>query len=265
MTREKRLQSLIRRLMIGAASVSAFIVIWYIVAWIDKESVVVYPHNAFGVIASYFTTQIPWRGYALQQEVVASLGRLFWGFLLAFALAVPLGLLIGYSWIANVASRPIIEVLRPIPPLAWLPVFVVVFRNDVGPIMVVFLGIFFPVLLAMVFGVRSVPKELVEAARTLGANRLAIFKKVIFPSTVPYMMNGIYTGLGVGWMCIVAAEMMGVRGGGLGELISSAGSSGNYDVMYAAMILLGVFGFLTTEMARILSQEVRRWMGMKAD
>jgi ABC-type nitrate/sulfonate/bicarbonate transport system permease component len=265
MTKEKRLQSLLRRLMIGAASVAAFIVIWYIVAWIDKESVVVYPHNAFVALLSSFVAPIPWRGFAMQQEIVSSLGRLFWGFLLAFALAVPLGLLIGYSWIANVASKPIIEVLRPIPPLAWLPVFVVVFRNDLGPVMVVFLGIFFPVLLAVIFGVRSVPRELVEAARTLGANKLAIFKKVIFPSTVPYMMNGIYTGLGVGWMCIVAAEMMGVRGGGLGELIFSAGSSGNYDVMYAAMVMLGVLGFLTTEMARVLSQEVRRWMGMKAD
>jgi len=265
MMSDKRLQIILRRLLIGLASVGAFIVIWYVVAWLDKESVVVYPHTAFSALASYFTNSIPWRGYAMGQETLASLGRLFWGFLLAFVLAVPLGLLIGYSWIANVAAKPIIEVLRPIPPLAWLPVFVVIFRNDLGPVMVVFLGIFFPLLLAIVFGVRSVPRELVEAARTLGASRLTVFRKVIFPSTVPYMMNGIYTGLGVGWMCIVAAEMMGVRGGGLGDLISASSSSGNYDVMYAAMILLGVFGFLTTEMARILSQEVRRWMGMKAD
>lgn len=265
MTREKRLQSYLRRSMIGAASVSVFIVIWYIVAWIDHESVIVYPHNVFATLMSSFAAPIPWRGHAISQDIVASLGRLFWGFMLAFALAVPLGLLIGYSWIANVASRPIIEVLRPIPPLAWLPVFIVVFRNDLGPVMVVFLGIFFPVLLAVIFGVRSVPRELVEAARTLGAKRPAIFKKVIFPSTVPYMMNGIYTGLGVGWMCIVAAEMIGVRGGGLGDLIWQSYSSGNYPELYAGMVMLGVFGFLTTELARILSQEVRRWMGMKMD
>jgi len=265
MPKEERRRNLLRRLTIGTLSIAVFIAIWYVIAWIDKETVVIYPHTVFATLFSSFTTAIPWRGYLMQQEVLASLGRLFWGFALAFVIAVPLGLLIGYNWVANIASKPIIEVLRPIPPLAWLPIFIVVFRNDIGPIMVVFLGIFFPLLLAMVFGVRSVPRELIEAAKTLGANRLAIFRKVIFPSTVPYMMNGIYVGLGVGWMCIVAAEMMGVRGGGLGDLINASGSSGNYDVMYAAMVMLGVFGFLTTEVARILSQEVREWMGMRAD
>jgi sulfonate transport system permease protein len=251
--------------MIGVASVGAFILIWYIVAWLDNESVFIYPHNVFGALMSEFLSPIPWRGHAMSQDMIASLGRLFWGFLLAFVLAIPLGLLIGYNWIANVASKPIIEVLRPIPPLAWLPVFIVVFRSDLGPVMVVFLGIFFPLLLAVIFGVRSVPRDLIEAAKTLGANRLAIFKKVIFPSTVPYMMNGIYTGLGVGWMCIVAAEMLGARGGGLGDLIWQSYSSGNYPEMYAGMVILGIMGFLTTEVARTLSQEVRKWMGMKTD
>lgn len=265
MPSEKRRWNFLRRLMIGILSVGVFIAIWYVVAWIDKEDVVIYPHRVLVTLLSSFATPIPWRGFLMQQEIVASLGRLLWGFALAFVIAVPLGLLIGYNWIASVASKPIIEVLRPIPPLAWLPIFIVVFKNDIGPIMVVFLGIFFPLLLGVVFGVRSVPRELVEAARTLGANRPAIFQKVIFPSTVPYMMNGIYVGLGVGWMCIVAAEMIGVRGGGLGDLIRTAGDSGNYDVMYAAMVMLGLFGFLTTEVARILSQEVREWMGMKAE
>ncbi len=265
MPSEERRRKLLRQLMVGAASVVAFIAIWYVVAWIARDNIVRYPHEVFATLLSSFTTAPAWRGHLMQEEVFASLSRLFWGFALAFALAVPLGLLIGYSWAASIASKPIIEVLRPIPPLAWLPLFIVVFRNDIGPIMVVFLGIFFPLLLAVVFGVRSVPRELVEAARTLGATRSDIFKKVIFPSTVPFMMNGVYVGLGVGWMCIVAAEMMGVRGGGLGDLIWQAYSGGNYDVMYAAMVMLGIFGFLTTEVARILSQEVREWMGMKAE
>ena len=265
MPSEKRSREILRRLAIGALSIGAFIAFWYVVAWLDKETVVLYPHNVFGTLFSSFTHAIPWRGRLMGDEILASLGRLFWGFSLAFVLAVPLGLLIGYSWIANVASKPIIEVIRPIPPLAWIPIFIVIFNNVIGPIMVVFLGIFFPLLLAVVFGVRSVPRELVEAARTLGAKRSSIFSKVIFPSTVPYMMNGIYVGLGVGWMCIVAAEMMGVSGGGLGDLINAAGSSGNYDVMYSAMVMLGILGFLTTEVARIFSQEVREWMGMKAE
>jgi NitT/TauT family transport system permease protein len=265
MTMDKRLQSFLRQLGIAMASVGAFIVLWYVVAWLDHESVFIYPHNVFGALFSEFFSPIPWRGHGISQDMLASLGRLLWGFLLAVVLAVPLGLLIGYNWAASVASKPIVEVIRPIPPLAWLPIFIVIFQNDLGPVMVVFLGIFFPLLLAVIFGVRSVPKELVEAAKTLGARRLSVFKKVIFPSTIPYMMNGIYVGLGVGWMCIVAAEMLGVRGGGLGDLIWQSYSSGNYAELYAGVVMLGIMGFLTTELARILSQEVRKWMGMKAD
>jgi len=262
---EKRRRALLRRFLITALSIGAFIAIWYVVAWLDNERVILYPHDVFASLFSSFTTKIPWRGRLMQDEAFASLGRLFWGFSLAFATAVPLGLLIGYNRVASIASKPIIEVLRPIPPLAWLPMFIVVFKETLGPVMVVFLGIFFPLLLAIVFGVRSVPRELIEASKTLGAKRLSIFRKVIFPSTVPYMMNGIYVGLGVGWMCIVAAELMGVRGGGLGNLISEAGNAGNYDIMYSAMIMLGILGFLTTEAARVLSQEVREWMGMTAE
>lgn len=265
MPSEERRWNFLRRLLIGALSIGAFIAVWYVIAWLDKETVIIYPHTVFSTLLSSFTTPIPWRQRLMQDEMAASLGRLFWGFMLALVLAIPLGLLIGYNRVASIASKPIIEVLRPIPPLAWLPMFIVVFRETLGPIMVVFLGIFFPLLLAIVFGVRSVPRELIEASKTLGAKPGNIFRKVIFPSTVPYMMNGIYVGLGVGWMCIVAAELMGVRGGGLGNLISDAGSAGNYDVMYAAMMMLGILGFLTTEVARLLSQEVREWMGMKAE
>ena len=263
MADKKRLWLFLRRLIIGASSVVAFIAVWYVIAWLEPL-VVVYPHEALNALLNSFT-DTDFRGYLMQQDILASLGRLFWGFLLAVVIALPLGLLIGYSWIAGVASKPIIEIIRPIPPLAWLPVFIVIFNTSLGPIMIVFLGIFFPVLLSVIFGVKSVPRELVEAARTLGASRMDIFQKIMIPSTVPYLMNGIYVGLGVGWMCIVAAEMIGVTGGGLGDRLLSDGQTGNYDIMYGSMVMLGILGFLTTELARILSTEVREWMGMKAE
>lgn len=257
--------SKIRPIFIGAGSIAAFIGIWYLLAWWDHQStasvVIPYPDEVFRALINSFT-EPDYREYYIQEDIVASLKRLFLGFILALSIALPLGLSMGYSSIAMAASKPMIEILRPIPPLAWLSVFLMLFGNSLGPIMIVFVGIFFPVLLAVVFGVKSVQPELIDASRTLGATRLDVFRKVILPSTVPYMMNGIYIGLGIGWMCIVAAEMLGVEGGGLGARIWATEPTGNYESMFAAIMMLGILGLLTTEMARMLSTKVRNWMGM---
>lgn len=256
----------LRRLLISAGSIAIFILIWHILAWWDHQEpdvvVIAYPSEVFATLINSFVEE-DYRTHLMQVDIVASLKRLLLGFLLAIGIALPMGLLMGYSYIAMAASKPIVEVLRPIPPLAWLPVFLMLFGNALGPIMIVFVGIFFPVLLAVIFGVRSVPPELIDAARTLGATRIGVFRRVIFPSTVPYLMNGVYIGLGVGWMCIVAAEMLGVEGGGLGSRLWASYATGNYDSMYASIIMLGILGVLTTELARILSSRVRDWMGME--
>jgi len=251
-------------LLIAILSLLFFIGIWYALAWWDHRSpaavVLVYPDEVLrAIIDSFFNPD--WRGYLMHEDIVASLNRLLWGFLLSMAIALPIGILAGYSAYAMAASKPIIEIIRPIPPLAWLPVVLILFGKELGPIMIVFVGIFFPVLLAVIFGVRSVPSELVDAARTLGANSLGIFKKVIIPFMVPYMMNGIYIGLGVGWMCIVAAEILPV-GGGVGRRLWSAYEIGRYEFMFASIVILGLLGLITTEFARGLSRKVREWMGM---
>ncbi|HDP97254.1 MAG TPA: ABC transporter permease [Euryarchaeota archaeon] len=255
---------LLRRLFFSASSIAIFLIIWHILAWLDNQSrpvVIVYPLDVFENLFNSFL-EPDFRGFLIQEEIYSSLKRLFFGFVLALAIALPLGLLMGYSSIAMSSTKPIVEILRPIPPLAWVPVFLALFGNSFGPVMIVFIGIFFPVLLGVIFGVRNVPPELVDASKTLGARPMKIFSKVIFPSTVPYLMNGIYIGLGVGWMCIVAAEMLGVIGGGLGYRLIESATTGRYDSMYACIIMLGILGFLTTELARISSIKVREWMGM---
>lgn len=252
------------RISFGTLSLVIFVEVWYLLAAWDHMSgaiAISYPKDVFEDLINSFSDP-GFRGYLMQEEIFASLNRLFLGFLLAIIIALPLGLGMGFSATAMAASRPIIEILRPIPPLAWLPVFLLLFGNMIGPIMIVFIGIFFPVLLAVIFGVKSVPKELIDASRTLGATKMGVFTKVVFPSTVPFLMNGIYIGLGVGWMCIVAAEMLGVEGGGLGARLWDSKNSFNYESMYASIIMLGLLGLLTTEIARNLSNRVREWMGM---
>ncbi len=199
----------------------------------------------------------------MSQHIVASLKRIFAGFVMALVTAVPLGLLMGRSRNAEAGARPILEIFRPIPPLAWVGIFLIVFGLFWGPVAIVFLGIFFPVLLNVRLGARSVDPVLLDAARTLGAKRTDIFTKVVLPYTVPYLMTGITLGLGIGWMCIVAAEMLGAVGGGVGYLIWQSSQISQYDVMYAGMLMIAILSVLTTGIAELTERWLKRWMGLR--
>jgi ABC-type nitrate/sulfonate/bicarbonate transport system permease component len=127
----------------------------------------------------------------------------------------------------------------------------------------VFLGIFFPVLFNVILGVKSVDPLLIDAAKTLGAKRTHLFFKVILPFTTPYLMTGIKVGLGVGWMCIVAAEMVGRYGGGVGYYILARTEAGLYDYVFAGIAMIAILGILTTGVASQVERRLHRWMGMK--
>jgi len=113
------------------------------------------------------------------------------------------------------------------------------------------------------FGVKSVEPTLMDAAKTLGAGKLKIFTKVVFPYTIPYMMTGVTVGLGIGWMCIVAAEMIGAQGGGIGAIINSNSTIGRYDFMFAGMVMIAILGIATTAISKFVEKRVSTWMGMR--
>ncbi len=205
----------------------------------------------------------PVSGLYMGSHVYASLKRIVAGFVLAFALAVPTGLLMGRLWTAEAVGKPVVELFRPIPPLAWIPIFLVVFGIFWGPIGIVFLGVFFPILLNVQLGARSVDPTLIDAARTLGTRKFDIFLKVVLPSTVPYLMTGVTVGLGIGWMCIVAAEMLGAVGGGVGYFIFTAAGNSQYPYMYAGMLMIGILSILTTGVAGLFERRLSKWMGMR--
>jgi NitT/TauT family transport system permease protein len=184
------------------------------------------------------------------------------GFLLAVAIAVPLGLLIGFSSYTNALARPTVELLRPIPPIAWVPFLLIAFGFFYGPIITIFIGVFFPILSNVIFGVYSVDPLIIDAARTQGANKWQVFSKVIFPSSIPYLMTGIKIGLGVGWMCIVAAEFIAAEGGGVGAIIVGGQVIGRSDIMFAGMVTIAFLGIATLAISTLVEREVKRWMGM---
>jgi NitT/TauT family transport system permease protein len=259
------------RLFLVALSFTIFIAIWQGAAMYLSDSgsslsrYVPGPGPVAEAFFSSFVDPVPGLDYTRMGDMIASsLIRVFWGFLLAVLVALPLGMAMGSFRTFEAMGKPIVEMFRPIPPLAWVPIFLMVFKSFWGPISIVFVGVFFPVLLNVVFGVKSVDQKLMDAARTLGANRLALFTKVVIPTIIPYMMTGIKVGLGVGWMCIVAAEMMPIQGGtGVGYYVWLSADLGRYEFTYAAMLVIGLLSILTTGVAELIEKRVSRWMGMR--
>ena len=255
---------LIKNSFVTVISLGMFILTWWAVSILANLVYIPTPWEALDALVRSFVEVDPNLGITMWQNIYASLRRFLLGFVLALALAIPLGLAMGYSKIFELLAKPVVEVFRPIPPIAWVPLFILVFAYFWGPIMVIFVGVLFPLLSNIYFGVKSVDPILLDAARTQGASRLQIFTKVVFPYTIPFLMTGIRIGMGIGWMCIVAAEMIGVQGGGLGYyILTMALTLGLYDKMFAGLIVVAILGLLTTGIMQYLENVTNRRMGIR--
>jgi ABC-type nitrate/sulfonate/bicarbonate transport system permease component len=157
--------------------------------------------------------------------------------------------------------RPVIEVVRPIPPLAWIPIAILWFGIGIkSAAFIIFLGAFFPILLNTISGVLSIHPLLIEAARTLHAKEKDIFLKVLFPGTVPSIFVGMRIGIGIGWMTLVAAEFTGVKEGyGLGYMIMTARDIQRPDEILAGMLVIGIIGLLIDIGLRATEAKAIRW------
>ena len=181
----------------------------------------------------------------LLKYVVASLFRVTWGFVLAAVLAIPIGLTIGWYRRAEMAFNPLVQIFRPISPLAWIPIAILWFGvGDLAAIFLIFLGCFFPLVLTAINAVQSVPAVYVNAARNFGLTPAALVYRVLYPAVVPQLIVGLRITLGVAWLVVVAAEMIAVNSG-LGFLIVDARNAGNrYDLVVAGMVIIGLIGLL---------------------
>jgi ABC-type nitrate/sulfonate/bicarbonate transport system permease component len=254
----------IRDLVLGIIALVAFIAIWQFLSTQWNTAYLPPPGSVYNAFIDSFVHTDPSLKVTMWKNIESSMDRFAIGFVLAMLAAIPLGLLIGTSKIGEGLARPIVEIFRPIPPIAWVPFFFIVFGAVWYPILIVFIGVFFPLLSNIVFGVKSVETQLIDAARTLGAKRRHLFVKVILPYSVPFIMAGITIGLGIGWMCIVAAEFFGTSGGGVGTYIITQSSLGRYDYMFAGMAVIAILGMLTVGSARILEKYVSKWMGVSS-
>ena len=190
-----------------------------------------------------------------------SLMRVAAGYSLALVFGIPLGIALGWFSAAARAMNPVIQFLRPISPLAWIPVAIVLFGvSNSAAIFLIFLASFFPIVVAAMNGVRNVPVMYLQAGRNFGLSTPALFSRVIFPAALPRVLTGLRVALGVAWLVVVAAEMIAVNSG-LGYLVIDSRNAGKrYDLVIAAMLLIGVIGLgLNTLVRQVERLRAVRW------
>ena len=250
-----------RAIALGAGFPVVLVVLWHLaVAYTGTRlipsprevAVMMYDFSFGGVYDDAFSATI-------LIHIWKSMQRVYGGFFLAAALGIPLGLMIGRLKVLRQLLDPTINLLRPIPVTAWLPLSMIFF--GLGPnaaIFLVFLGAFYPILLNTTFGVRSVDTRLFEAASMLGCSGSAMFRQVVFPAALPAIFNGLRVAHGFAWILIVVGEMTGVPTG-LGSVIMDGRTLSRTDLVVTGMIVIGAMGFLTDRLIVMISNRVLSW------
>ncbi|MFC0284596.1 ABC transporter permease [Camelimonas abortus] len=195
----------------------------------------------------------------LLTHILASVSRVLGGFFLAVLAALPLGLLIGRVPFVRRLVDPTLQILRPIPVTAWLPLAMILF--GIGPrsaFFLVFLGAFYPILVNTVFGVRNVEPRLFEAASMLGCKGSAQFTRVVLPAALPAIFTGLRLGLGFAWVVIVIGEMTGVQTG-LGAIIMEARQLSRTEIVISGMVAIGLLGFISDRLVMMLGRRLLSW------
>lgn len=181
----------------------------------------------------------------LWADIEDSLRRVAVGYVAAALIGIPLGLCLGWFPAANQVVNPLLQLLRPISPIAWIPIAIIFFGvGDPAAIFLVFLASFFPIVVACTAGVSSVPMIFRRAGRNFGLTNFELLRKIVFPAALPQILVGLRIALGVAWLVVVAGEMIAVDSG-LGYLVIDSRNSGKrYDLVVAAMLMIGVIGLI---------------------
>jgi len=193
------------------------------------------------------------RDGTLFEHIAASLLRVGAGFLMALAVALPLGLWMGRVTMVYRTLNPIFQILRPISPIAWIPIAILWFGiGDASPIFLIFISTVFPLVVQTATGVHSIEPRFLQAAENFGVPRWKLYLKVIWPAALPQVIVGMRISLGVAWLVVVAAEMIALRSG-LGFMIIDARNAGNrYDLVVSGMVVIGLIGLLLDALMRRL-------------
>lgn len=238
------------RQVLPSLVMAAFLVAAWWVVVVESKSVI-FPTPAQVVIA---TVDLVQQG-TIWDHIGASLFRVGTGFLLAVVVGVPVGLWMGWVKGAFATLNPLVQVLRPISPIAWIPLAILWFGvGDLSPIFLIFLSSVFPTIVQTADGVHTIDRKYLRAADNFGVTRYKLFLQVVIPAVLPQIIVGMRVSLGVAWLVVVAAEMIALRSG-LGYLIIDSRNAGNrYDLVVAGMAIIGITGLLLDGMMRRLQR-----------
>jgi NitT/TauT family transport system permease protein/taurine transport system permease protein len=200
-------------------------------------------------------------GKTLGQDILYSVVRVGIGFLGAVVLGVPIGLLMAESALVHRVVDPFLQLGRPVPPLAYIPLFVVWFGlGELPKILLILVGTIPIMIISTIGGVRSIPQQRYEVARCLGAKRRQIFARVTLPSTLPEIFTGMKVGIGIAWSTLVAAELIAASVG-LGWLVEQAATQLRTGIVIAGIIVIGILGYLMELGIRLVERAVIPWRG----
>lgn len=215
-------------------------------------------------VAEEWTARKPQYGVSIftgeyYSHIWVSLRRVLIAFTFSLAFGVPLGLIMGWYVKFKEFTFPVFETLRPIPILAWVPLAILMFSSEEGPVIyLTFLSAFFAVTLNALLGVQSIDRDLVRAAYCLGSSRRDVFRHVVIPGAMPYVFIGLQIAMGVAWFSLVAGEMIAGRFG-LGYLVNTAYTTARYPTIVIAMFTLGFIGWLTSALIRMVGNRLMQY------
>jgi NitT/TauT family transport system permease protein len=248
------------KIILSISSVLGFLFLWHLITDLFgfmPAIVLPSPEKVFFTI--YEKTLIPVGEEKLFGHIGVSLVRILVGVGIALALAIPLGILMGWYEDLDSLASPIIEVLRPIPPIAWIPLAILWFGIGLGSkVFIIAIGVFFPTLINTYIGVKFVDPLLIKAAQTLGAKDKNILWEVVVPASIPLIAAGVRIGVGLGMMCLVAAELVAASTG-LGYLIMLGGDDLKPELSITGMILIGTLGLIADRIILGVERRVIYW------
>ncbi|HDZ8883354.1 taurine ABC transporter permease TauC [Aeromonas dhakensis] len=251
-----------RRLGISLLTLGALLTLWWLVARLELISPLFLPPPA-QVLQQLVTLAGP-QGFmdaTLWQHLAASLQRILIALAAATLCGVTVGLAMGLSPTLRGMLDPLIELYRPVPPLAYLPLMVIWFGiGETSKVLLIYLAIFAPVAMATLAGVQGARQVRLRAARALGANRWQVLWYVIVPGALPDMLTGLRIGLGVGWSTLVAAELIAATRG-VGFMVQAAGEFLATDVVLAGILVIALIAFTLELGLRALQRRLTPWHG----
>lgn len=251
------------RWVLRAASLTAGLLLWQVLTatgariWLrfDQLPTVV-------EVADRFARQVVLPEY--YQDLANSLARIASGFLLAALLGTALGVVVARSRLLGDLLQPLLEVVRPIPAIALVPIAILLFPTDEqGIVFITFVAAFFPILVSTRHAVRALPTIWEDAIRTMGGSRWQVLAKVVLPGTLPGVFGGLSVGMGVSWICVISAEMISGQFG-VGYRTWQAYTVVDYPGVLVGMITIGVLGWLTSSAVELLGRRVTRWLPREA-